>query len=108
MWGWIDRLGLLVLDASPGATLLVGSIALAMVGCRQPARRVGLARGALVGSLALPPMVALSPPPRLDLIRVLQAVGFDAHPILPHLGLEPPPSARVLGEVRGWIPVVRP
>ena len=63
MWGWIDRLGVLVLDASLGATLLVASIALAMVGCRQPSRRVGLARAAILGSLALIPLVALSPLP---------------------------------------------
>src|SRR3954464_4279492 len=94
MWGWIDRLGMLVLDASLGATLLVGSIALAMVGCRQPSRRVGLARAAIIGSLALFPLVALSPLPRLDLIRTLQQIGLDAHPIWTHLSLGPATSAR--------------
>ncbi len=108
MWGWIDRLGVLVLDASLGATLLVGSIALAMVGCRQPSRRVGLAHAAIVGSLALLPLVALSPLPRLDLIRVLQAVGFDAHPILPHFGLEPTTTSRAPWRAWSWIPVVCP
>ncbi len=107
MWDWIDRLGMLVLDASLGATLLVGSIALAMVGCRQPSRRVGLARAAIVGSLALFPLVAL-PLPRLDLIGTLQGLGFDAHPILPHLGLGPAASARALGGAWSWIPVVSP
>ncbi len=106
MWGWIDRLGVLVLDASLGATLLVGSIALAMVGCRQPSRRVGLARAAIIGSLALFPLVALSPLPRLDLIRTLQGIGFDAHPFWPHLGLSPATSARAAAGAWSRIPVV--
>ncbi len=108
MWGWIDRLGVLVLDASLGATLLVGSIALAMVGCRQPSRRVGLARVAVVGTLALLPLVALSPLPRLDLIRVPVGIGLDAHPILPYLGLSSATSARALGGAWGGRPVVSP
>lgn len=105
MWGWVDSLGVLLLDASLGATLLVGSIALAMVGCRQPSRRVGLARAAVVGSLALIPLVALSPLPRLDLIRALRGIGLDAHPIWPHLGLSLAASAPAPGVGWSWIPV---
>ena len=83
MWVGIDRLEALVLDASLAATLLVGGIALAMVGCRQPSRRVGLARAAIVGSLAVFPLVTFSPLPRLDLFGTLQGAGLDAHPAWP-------------------------
>jgi hypothetical protein len=43
MWDGIDRLGGAVLDASLAATAWLGLIALAMVGSRQPVRRLGLA-----------------------------------------------------------------
>ncbi len=102
MSGWIDRLGVLVLDASLGATLLIASIALAMVGCRQPSRRVGLARAAIIGALALFPLAALSPLPRLDVIRTLRGFGLNTHPILPHLGLgRASPPRRETPGVRG-------
>ena len=109
MWGWIDRLGVLVLDASLGATLLIASIALAMVGCRQPSRR---SRPRPRGDHRLPgplPLVALSPLPRLDLIRTLRGLGLNTHPILPHLGLGlAPPRREPLGVPWGWILAVSP
>lgn len=64
MWGRVDSLATMGLDAALAAAFWSGLMALAMVGCRQPARRIVLARVALVGLLALGPLVVLAPLPR--------------------------------------------
>src|SRR5262245_43119112 len=81
MWGWVDRLGAPLFDTSLAALLLWAGVALAMLGCRQPARRLRLARAAVVASLALWPLVGLGLVPRLDVSAALHGVGVLPHPI---------------------------
>src|SRR5438105_8931473 len=64
----IDRIGIFLFDATLSTTLFLGLVMLAMLGCRQPARRILIARVALLASLAMIPLVALAPLPRLDLV----------------------------------------
>jgi beta-lactamase regulating signal transducer with metallopeptidase domain len=81
MWVWVDRIGATILDTSLAAAVLLGLAALAMVACRQPARRCGLARAAIVASLALFPLVAYGPSrPRIEVVGPLRAV---LEPVLP-------------------------
>jgi beta-lactamase regulating signal transducer with metallopeptidase domain len=72
MWVLIDRLGLLLFDATLSTAVFLSLVMLAMVVCRQPARRLLIARWALCASLAMLPLVALAPLPRLDLAGILQ------------------------------------
>src|SRR5438876_1138845 len=58
-------------DATLSTTLFLSLVMLAMLGCRQPARRILIARVALLASLAMIPLVSLGPLPRLDLVDVL-------------------------------------
>lgn len=69
MGGWVDRIGEALLDASLATTVVTGLVALAMVGCRQPARRCVLARAALLGALAIWPLVVLAPLDRIEVVR---------------------------------------
>ena len=73
MWDWVDHLGGIVFRASVSATVLSSLIVLAMLGCRQPARRIVLARAALLGALVLIPLVGFAPLPRFDLFAALRA-----------------------------------
>ncbi|HEX8199747.1 MAG TPA: M56 family metallopeptidase [Isosphaeraceae bacterium] len=75
MWDVVDRLGATVLDASLAATAWLGVIALAMVGCRQPVRRRGLARAAILGCLLLIPLAWLGPVPRVDVLGPLRTLA---------------------------------
>jgi hypothetical protein len=91
MWDGVDRLGGTLLDASLAATAWLGLIALAMVGCRQPVRRRGLARAAILGCLMLIPLAWLGPVPRIDVLGPLRGLlqsssNFDD-------GLRPGPGA---------------
>ncbi len=69
-----DRLGATLLDASLAATAIAGLVALVMVHSRQPARRRGWARAGLLSTLALLPLSALNPVPRIDLWRPILAI----------------------------------
>lgn len=83
MWVWVDRLGGFVLDAGTAAVVLWAVAALAMLGCRQPSRRLRLARAAMVGSLALFPLIGLDLVPRFDLFAAIRGVGSFPHPPAP-------------------------
>src|SRR4051812_44930672 len=74
MAGFVDRLGGALLDASLAATAISGFVVLAMVQCRQPARRRGWARVGLFSALALIPLAALNPFPRIDLREPLRSI----------------------------------
>ena len=74
-----DRLGALWLDGAIAATALLGAVALAMVLCGQPARRLLLARLAVLGSLVILPLAAFAPIPRFP-IRVPIAAFLDTGP----------------------------
>lgn len=86
MGGWVDSLGVIVRDASLSAAGLFGLVALGMLGCRQPVRRLWLARTALVASLALIPLVGLAPFPRVDLAGVLRSPVVLSHPVFDEPG----------------------
>src|SRR5262249_9937202 len=68
MWDWMDRIGIIVFDAAVATAVFLTFIVLAMLACRQPARRILLARVSLLASLAIIPLVAWGHLPRLDVI----------------------------------------
>jgi BlaR1 peptidase M56 len=70
----VDRMGAALLDASLAATAIAGLVVLAMIQCRQPARRRDWARAGLLSTLALLPLAALNPVPRIDLRGTLRAL----------------------------------
>ena len=43
MWGWVDLLGEAMVRAGVSVAIFSGVVLLAMLGCRQPARRIVLA-----------------------------------------------------------------
>ncbi|MGO9462898.1 MAG: M56 family metallopeptidase [Isosphaeraceae bacterium] len=71
MWVLIDRLGLVLFDATLSTAVFLSLMILAMLVCRQPARRLFIAHFALCASLAMLPLIAVAPLPRLDLVQVL-------------------------------------
>ena len=83
----VDRLGAALLDASLAVIAISGLVVLAMIQSRQPARRLVWARAGLLSSLALLPLSALNPVPRIDLRDSL-------HAILPTDLDDPAPRAR--------------
>jgi hypothetical protein len=83
----VDRLGAALLDASLAATAIAGLVVLAMIQCRQPARRRDWARAGLLSTLALLPLAALNPVPRIDLRGPLRS-------LLPTILDDPRPSTR--------------
>jgi len=80
MSDWLERFGGLLVDASLSATILLGLTALAMIGCRQPVRRIFLARAAILSTLVLIPLAALAPVPPIPIDRLLRQSGILAHP----------------------------
>jgi beta-lactamase regulating signal transducer with metallopeptidase domain len=71
MWVLIDRLGLILFDATLSTAVLLSLMILAILVCRQPARRLFIARVALFASLLMLPLVAIAPLPRVDLVQFL-------------------------------------
>ncbi len=67
MAGWLDRVGTTLLDATLAATAITGLVILAMLQCRQPARRLVWSRAGLLATLVLVPLAALNPVERIDL-----------------------------------------
>ena len=76
MWGWLDRVGLVLFDAALSTGLFLSVVVLTMLVCRQPSRRLLLVRSALVASLAMVPVVAVVPLPRLDLMAIFLQADF--------------------------------
>ena len=71
MWVWLDRAGSILFDATLSTAIFLTLVVLAMLVCRQPTRRVLIARSAFVASLAMIPLVAFLPLPRFDLLDTL-------------------------------------
>jgi beta-lactamase regulating signal transducer with metallopeptidase domain len=71
MWVWLDRAGPILFDATLSTALFLTFVVLAMLICRQPARRLLIARIAIPGSLAILPLVALAPMPRFDVVDAI-------------------------------------
>jgi hypothetical protein len=80
MWVWVDRLSLLVFDASLSAATLLSLVAVLMLACRQPARRIRLARAAIICSLFIIPMIVFVPLPRFEPLAALRSAGFFLPP----------------------------
>ncbi len=76
MWDWTDRIAVIAFDAALSAAVFLTLIVLVMLGCRQPARRILLARVALLAAPAILPLVALGRLPRLDVIDTLVESRF--------------------------------
>ena len=68
---WLDRAGSILFDATLSTAIFLSLVVLAMLICRQPTRRLLIARIALWASLAMIPLVALAPLPRVDLLDTL-------------------------------------
>ena len=91
MWAWMDRIGIVLFDATLSTAVFFTFIVLAMLACRQPARRILLARVALLSSLAIPPLVGLGRLPRLDLIDTfVESRFFPKALFLSPVPVEPP------------------
>ena len=90
MWAWMDRIGITLFDATLSAAVFLTFIVLAMLACRQPARRILLARVALLASLAIVPVVGWGRLPRLDVIDTFVESRFFPKALF--LRRDPPPS----------------
>ena len=84
MWMWLDRVGLILFDAALSTGLFLTVVVLAMLVCRQPSRRLLLVRSSLVASLAIIPVVAVLPLPRVDVLDLIL-----------QRGIFPPSSSRI-------------
>ena len=74
MWVWLDRVSLILFDAALSTGLFLSAVVFAILVCRQPSRRLLIVRSSLLASLAIFPLVALLPLPRVDVLDlVLQA-----------------------------------
>src|SRR3954469_16074078 len=90
MLAWVDRLGVILIDASLATTVLLCLVALAMLGCRQPVRRIWLARAALLCGLAMLPLVGLAPIPRVSVSGVVRRSSLGIHPLFAESRALPP------------------
>jgi beta-lactamase regulating signal transducer with metallopeptidase domain len=97
MWAEIDRLVVLVVDAGLAATVLLGAVAIGMVGLRQPARRLRLARAGLAGSLALIPLIGFGLVPRVEILEIGHRLGVSSASFAGPSGL-----ARMLERGGSW------
>lgn len=68
----VDRLGAYWLDGALAALVVLGFCALVMVLCGQPARRCMIARGAILGALAVIPLVVFLPVRRVGLASSIE------------------------------------
>jgi hypothetical protein len=81
-------------DATLSTVLFSSLVMLAMLSCRQPARRILIARVALLASLAMIPLVALAPLPRFDLVDLfVESDLIPARLFRATVPLESPPTA---------------
>ena len=71
MWMWLDRAGLILFDAGLSTALFLSVVVCAMLLCRQPSRRLLIVRSSLLGSLAIIPLVAVLPLPRVDVVDLM-------------------------------------
>jgi len=104
MWVLIDRLGLILFDATLSTAVFLSLMILAMLACRQPARRLFIARVAFCASLAMLPLIAFAPLPRLDLVQILtrsKIVPVSFGEIAPPTHGDPLQSAAA-GVARPW------
>ncbi len=94
MWVWLDRVGLVLFDASLSTAILSSFVILAMLVCRQPSKRISIARAGLLASLLMMPVVAFAPLPRLDVIDVMVRSGLVPAHVIRHLEQTGQPAAQ--------------
>jgi beta-lactamase regulating signal transducer with metallopeptidase domain len=107
IWGWADRIGVVLREVGLPTTLLIGILSVCMVLTRQPARRLMLARA---GVFLLPVLAILTGfhlLPRYDLVAAAARLGVvpDSMPFSGSLAsslLEPRPLVVKAGTVL-WI-----
>jgi hypothetical protein len=95
MWAVLDKMAGPLFDASIGALVLWSVVALGMLGSRQPARRLRLARAGAVAALVLWPLIGVGLVPKLDVVGTLHDVGVLPHPLFS--GVRVPRAAQVTG-----------
>jgi beta-lactamase regulating signal transducer with metallopeptidase domain len=71
MWMWLDRTGLILFDAALSTALFLSVVVCALLFCRQPSRRLLIVRSSLLGALAILPVVAMLPLPRVDVLDLI-------------------------------------
>lgn len=108
MWALLDRLAIVLFDATLSAAAFLTFIVLATLACRQPARRILLARVALLSSLAIIPLVGFGRLPRLDVLDTFVESPFfpkilfaPADPDRAQASDETPPLVLVTPEALG-------
>jgi beta-lactamase regulating signal transducer with metallopeptidase domain len=75
----LDHLGIVLFDASVSASVFFTVVMLTMLVCRQPARRLLVARAGTLASLLILPLVTVGPLPRFDVINgVVRSEVFPA------------------------------
>ena len=102
MWVLVDRLGVILFDSTLSTAVFLSLMILAMLVCRQPARRLLIARGAFYASLLMFPLVALAPLPRLNLVRLLARAQIVSVPF--NAISAPPEDAAPPGVGSGFAP----
>lgn len=66
MWGELDRFSRVLADAALAETVFLSLVVVVMLLCRQPARRIIVAKAAVLLSIVMIPLVAYSPFPRVQ------------------------------------------
>jgi beta-lactamase regulating signal transducer with metallopeptidase domain len=112
MWGALDRFGQVLVDATLATTVFMSLVVLLMLSCRQPARRLAIARAASVLSMLMIPLAAASPLPRINPFFWLYSdpdrpvsARTEAAPGATATG-DPPLSEPVHGPGRWFVPLV--
>jgi len=72
VWLWLDRTASILFDATFSTALFLSVVVLFLLVCRQPARRLLIVRWSLIASLAMLPLVALAPLPRVDVLAMIR------------------------------------
>jgi beta-lactamase regulating signal transducer with metallopeptidase domain len=80
MWVWLDRVGLILFDAGLSTALFLSVMVLSLLVCRQPSRRLLIVRSSLLASLAMIPLIAVVPLPRLDVLALIRHVSLVPRP----------------------------
>src|SRR5262245_60527043 len=97
MWVWLDRLGVVLIDATLSTTIVLSLIVLPMLLCHQPKRRVIIEKAAILLTLIMLPLAAASPLPRFSPIAWLR----------PFASVAPDPTehpVRTFGDGNGALP----
>ena len=76
MWLWLDRIASILFDATLSTALFLSVVVLFLLVCRQPARRLLIVRWSLLASLAMLPLVAMAPLPRLDVLAMIRQANL--------------------------------